>query len=167
MLEKGSISWNPGKLPSELKVDDLKKDHSSYPRNPLIANVFYLAGYIERWGSGTKRIVDLCKEQGLPEPEYREEQGGFSVWFFKDIYTEENLQRMGLNERQIKAVLYVKHKGKITNREYQTICSVKKRQTTDDLKELENMKIIERIGKTGKGTYYKLKKGAPKGHNGH
>ncbi len=158
--------WNPGKLPSELKVDDLKKDHSSYPRNPLIANVFYLAGYIERWGSGTKRIVDLCKEQGLPEPEYREEQGGFSVWFFKDIYTEENLQRMGLNERQIKAVLYVKHKGKITNREYQTICSVKKRQTTDDLKELENMKIIERIGKTGKGTYYKLK-GAPKGHNGH
>ncbi|MDD3641681.1 MAG: ATP-binding protein, partial [Atribacterota bacterium] len=158
--------WNPGKLPSELKVDDLKKDHSSYPRNPLIANVFYLAGYIERWGSGTKRIVDLCKEQGLPEPEYKEEQGGFSVWFFKDIYTEEILQKMGLNERQIKAVLYVKGKGKITNKEYQQICSVKKRQTTDDLKELENMKIFERIGTTGKGTYYKLK-GAPKGHNGH
>ena len=158
--------WNPGKLPSELKVDDLKKDHSSYPRNPLIANVFYLAGYIERWGSGTKRIVDLCKEQGLPEPEYKEEQGGFSVWFFKDIYTEEVLQKMGLNERQINAVLYVKEKGKITNKEYQQICSVKKRQTTDDLKELENMKIFERIGTTGKGTYYKLK-GAPKGHNGH
>ena len=73
---------------------------------------------------------------------------------------------MGLNERQIRAVLYVKENGKITNREYQAICSVKKRQTTDDLKEHENMKIIERIGKTGKGTYYKLK-GAPKGHNGH
>ncbi|MDI9597256.1 MAG: ATP-binding protein [Atribacterota bacterium] len=158
--------WNPGKLPSELKVDDLKKDHSSYPRNPLIANVFYLAGYIERWGSGTKRIVDLCKEQGLPEPEYKEEQGGFSVWFFKDIYSEEILQKIVLNERQIKAVLYVKEKGKITNKEYQQICSVKKRQTTDDLKELENMKIFERIGTTGKGTYYKLK-GAPKGHNGH
>jgi ATP-dependent DNA helicase RecG len=158
--------WNPGKLPSELKVDDLKKDHSSYPRNPLIANVFYLSGYIERWGSGTKRIVDLCKEQGLPEPEYKEEQGGFSVWFFKDIYTEEILQKMGLNERQVKAVLYVRDKGKITNNEYQQICSVKKRQTTDDLKELENMKIFERIGTTGKGTYYKLK-GAPKGHNGH
>lgn len=48
------------------------------------------------------------KEAGLPEPEYKEELGGFSVYFYKDIYTEENLRKMGLNERQIKAVLYVK-----------------------------------------------------------
>jgi len=50
------------------------------------------------WGSGTKRIIDLCKEQNLPEPDYKEEQGGFSVWFYKDIYTEENLRKMRLNE---------------------------------------------------------------------
>lgn len=163
--------WNPGRLPEELRIEDLKREHSSYPRNPLIANVFYLAGFIERWGSGTKRIVDLCKEQGLPEPDYKEEQGGFSVWFYKDIYTEENLRKMGLNERQLKAVAYVKEKGRITNREYQELYGVRKRQATDDLKELEK-EILERVGVTGKGTYYVLKgrqrgergsKGAPKG----
>ena len=164
--------WNPGKLPEQLSIEDLKREHSSYPKNPLIANAFYLAGFIELWGSGTKRIVDLCKEQNLPEPDYKEEQGGFSVYFYKDIYTEENLRKTGLNERQIKAVLYVKEKEEITNTKYQEICGVKKRQATDDLKYLTNKKILKRIGITGKGTYYVLKgrkrgkrdtKGAPKG----
>jgi len=79
---------------------------------------------------------------------------------------------IGLNERQIMAVRYVKTKGKITNKEYQILCELKKRQTTDDLKDLENKEIFDRIGSTGKGTYYILKgrkrgergiKGAPKG----
>jgi ATP-dependent DNA helicase RecG len=53
--------------------------------------------------------------------------GGFSVYFYKDIYTEENLGKMGLNERQIKAVMYIKEKLKIANKEYQELCEVKKR----------------------------------------
>jgi len=35
---------------------------------------------------------------------------------------------MGLSERQVKAVLYVKEKGEITNTKYQEICGVEKRQ---------------------------------------
>jgi len=34
---------------------------------------------------------------------------------------EPTLRKLGLNERQIKAVVYVKQKGKITNKEYQQI----------------------------------------------
>ena len=96
----------------------------------MIAKVFYLAGYIEQYGSGTVRMVEWMKEEGLPEPEYKEEMGGFSVYFYKDIYTEENLRKMELNERQIKAVMYVKEKGKITNKEYQKICDTSERTAT-------------------------------------
>jgi ATP-dependent DNA helicase RecG len=148
--------WNPGKLPAQIKLEDLKKEHSSYPRNPLIANVFYLAGFIERWGSGTKRVVELCKEYGLPEPEYKEEFGGFSVYFYKDIYTEENLRKMGLNERQIKSVIYVKEKGKITNKEYQELNKTTKKTASRDLSDLVEKGILEQIGETGKGTHYTL-----------
>ena len=102
-------------------------------------------------------MVEWMKEASLPGPEYKEELGEFSVYFYKDIYTEENLRKMGLNKRQIKTVLYVKEKGKITNREHQELCEVKKRQTTDDLKDLEDRGILERVGTTGKGTYYVLK----------
>ncbi len=148
--------WNPGRLPPELSIEDLKKEHSSYPRNPLIANAFYLAGFIEKWGSGTKRIVDLCIHQGLPEPEYKEEQGGFSVWFYKDIYTEENLRKMGLNERQIKTVMYVKEKGKITNKEYQREFSVSRQTATRNLTELVNKGLFELHGKGKRDIHYTL-----------
>jgi len=47
--------------------------------------------------------------------------GGLSGYFYKDIYTEENLRKMGLNEGQIRAVMYVKERGKVTNKEYQQL----------------------------------------------
>jgi ATP-dependent DNA helicase RecG len=163
---------NAGSLPPEVPVEKLKTNHLSVPRNRLLAGIFYYAGFIESWGRGTLMIVEKCLEQGLPEPDFKEDSGGMTVIFYKDIFTEENLRNKGLNERQIMAVRYVKTKGKITNKEYQILCELKKRQTTDDLKDLENKEIFERIGSTGKGTYYILKgrqrgergiKGAPKG----
>ena len=88
------------------------------------------------------------------------------------VYTDDVLIKMGLDERQIEAVKFVKIEGRITNKEYQKKFDLKKRQSTDDLKELEVKGILTRIGTTGKGTYYVLKgrqrgergiKGAPKG----
>jgi ATP-dependent DNA helicase RecG len=143
---------NHGGLPDGITLDELTKPHKSHPRNPLIAKAFYLAGYIEQYGSGTIRMVEWMKEAGLPEPEYKEEMGGFSVYFYKDIYREENLIKMGLNDRQVRSVIYAKKMGKITNKEYQELCNVKKRQATDDLKKLEDKGVLERIGITGKGT---------------
>lgn len=54
-------------------------------------------------------------EAELPEPEMKEEFGGVIITLFKDRYTEEQLRKIGLNERQVKAVLYVVENGKITN----------------------------------------------------
>ncbi|MGB7533846.1 MAG: RNA-binding domain-containing protein [Halobacteriota archaeon] len=35
---------------------DLKKKHKSIPRNPLVANAFFLIRNIEQWGEGTNKI---------------------------------------------------------------------------------------------------------------
>jgi ATP-dependent DNA helicase RecG len=137
---------NPGGLPEGITVEQLKRPHQSYLRNPLIAKVFYLAGYIEQYGSGTVRMVEWMKEAGLPEPEYKEELGGFSVYFYKDIYTEENLRKLGLNERQIKAVMYVKERGRITNVEYKTNFNVSRATATRDLSNLVSKNIFSVIG---------------------
>ncbi|NJE12844.1 helix-turn-helix domain-containing protein [Thermococcus sp. LS2] len=154
--------WNPGELPPGIVIEDLKKEtHPSKLRNPKIAQVFYYAGLIERWGTGTFKIVRLCLQNGLPEPEFSEEAGGFVVLLRKDIYTEDYLRKLGLNDRQIKAVLYVKEKGRITNKEYQELFGVSEATATRDLKELVKRGIFEKIGVTGKGTYYKLKSSKP------
>jgi len=78
--------------------------------------------------------------------------------FRKDILTEEYLRKLDLNERQIKAVVYVKEKGKITNKEYQDLMSISKPMATIDLKELVNKKIFEKLGTTGRGVEYILTK---------
>ena len=78
--------WNNGTLPSFLTLDDLKKRHKSYPRNKNIARVFYLRRYVETWGTGTTKMIKLCKEHGIPEPVFDEYSGGFSVVFkFKEL----------------------------------------------------------------------------------
>jgi len=46
---------------------------------------------------------------------------------------EEYLRSLNLNERQIKAVMYVKEKGQITNKEYQEVCATSKRTASRDL----------------------------------
>lgn len=146
--------YNPGGLPEGITIEQLKKPHQSYLRNPLIAKVFYLAGFIEQYGSGTVRMVNWMKEAALPEPEYKEEMGGFSVYFHKDIYTEEYLRKKGLNERQIKAVMYVKEKGKITNKEYQKINICSRNTATNDLRILVEKEVLKESGKKGAGAYY-------------
>ena len=90
----------------------------------------------------------------MPEPEFKEEFGGFSVCFYKDIYTEEILRKMGLNERQIRAVIYVKEKGKITNRDYQELNTCSRNTATNDLRKLIQKEIIKESGKKGAGAFY-------------
>jgi len=75
--------WNEGTLPEGMSLDALKRQHPSRPRNPIIADVCFKAGYIDSWGRGTIKIIDACKEAGLPEVQMCEEDGGFLVTLFK------------------------------------------------------------------------------------
>lgn len=163
------IVWSPGGLPFGITIEELYKPHSSVLRNKGIGEVFYDLGWIEQWGSGIDKMRRACIKAGIPEPQFEEYQG-FRVIFRKDIYTEEYLRNLGLNERQIKAVMYVKERGKITNKEYQELNQVSKRTATRDLEELVKNEVTEQIGITGKGTEYVLKgvkgvrKGSERGH---
>lgn len=158
--------WNPGGLPFDMTIDDLLDPvHSSKPRNKLIAQVFYDMALIERYGSGIQRMIADCVKAGLPEPVFEEKFGGFTITFSKNIFTESSLKGLGLNERQVKAVLYLEETDKITNKEYQQLNMVSKRTATRDFEVLVKKGIIVQIGVTGKGTEYTLK-GVAKGSKG-
>lgn len=107
--------WNSGSLPPELSVEDLRKPHTSYPANPLLANALYLGSYIQRTGSGTVEMIKQCHDQGAPEPEFvliRNVE--FRTILPRDMLTENTLAQMRLNERQMKAVKLIKEKGLIS-----------------------------------------------------
>lgn len=151
--------WNEGSLPNGLTLEALKRPHSSRPRNPIIADVSFKGGFIDAWGRGTIKILDVCKMADLPEPEMKEQDGGFIVTLFKDYLTEEQLVKLGLNDRQLKAVLFVKKNDKISNSDFQSLFVVSKTTATRDLTELvEKYALFEKHGQTGAGTAYSLKK---------
>ncbi|MGK9476731.1 ATP-binding protein [Melioribacter sp. OK-6-Me] len=149
--------WNEGTLPEGLTFEALKQEHPSRPRNPIIADVCFLGGYIDAWGRGTLKIINSCKEAELPEPEMKESAGGFQVTIFKDILTEEHLKKLGLNDRQIKAVLFVKDNGAITNSDYRDINNIGKTTATEELQELIEKDILISSGSKGRGANYVLK----------
>jgi ATP-dependent DNA helicase RecG len=72
---------NPGGLHFGITPEKLTKPHESRPWNPIIANVFYRAGIIERWGMGTLNIIDWCAENGNPPPTWAEQAGSVFITF--------------------------------------------------------------------------------------
>ncbi len=149
------VIMNDGELPEQLSEEDLKHQHRSIPRNTLLAQVFYQAGFIESWGSGTIKIVDNCLALGLPEPDFNEIAGGMTVTLYKNIWDEQYLRKLNLNQRQIEVVRYVKEHGRITNHEYVKTFKASVRNSSRALAELVSMKILQRFG-AGKEVYYTL-----------
>ena len=149
--------WNDGQLPENWTIETLTKKHSSKPYNPDIANAVFRCGYIESWGRGTIKIIEKCKEAGLPTPSYYYESSGFWVEFRKDIYSESYLQSLNLNDRQIKAIIYTKDNEKITNSTYQEINDCSRNTASNDLSELVEKELLKPSGQKGAGAFYRLK----------
>ena len=122
--------WNDGGLPIELKEDDLKRPHSSKPRNPIIAGACFLAGYIDAWGRGTLKIIDACKKEGLPEPLIKEMQGGIEVTMFKMVSTAQVTQQVTTEvTEQVSKLIHVLLLGEYTSAEIQNKLELKHRPT--------------------------------------
>ena len=73
--------WSDGTLPFGLKPEDLSREHTSKPRNPIITDVFFRRGLIEQWGRGTQKIIELCENSGAFTPEFNELAGALRVRF--------------------------------------------------------------------------------------
>lgn len=151
--------WNPGELPSPLTPKDLKIKHKSLPRNKFLADKLFLIKYIEEWGRGTNRIVDEMKQNKLPEPEFKNYSGGFEVILFgpgksfEEEIEKEKLHKLEINERQKKALEYVKEHSFITTAIYQKINEIGKVFSVKEINEMISKNIIKKVGK-GKLTRY-------------
>lgn len=158
--------WNPGALPGTLTLEDLHGDHASIPNNPLLAESLYLTGYIEKLGSGTLKMIDLCAEAGLPEPTFELRSGSFVLTLWRNRFTPTILAQLRLNARQLDAVAYMKTHASLANTEYQARFEASKRTASRDLDDLVRKGVFEKLGTTGKGVRYVLTKGATKGPKG-
>ncbi|MDI6815815.1 MAG: DUF4062 domain-containing protein [Actinomycetota bacterium] len=80
--------WNPGQLPSTLTLESLRVPHASIPHNPLLAGPLFLAGYIEKAGTGTLDMIARCAEADLPTPDFRQDGGQFVQTLWRPVPQE-------------------------------------------------------------------------------
>ena len=55
-------------LPRDWTAETLMQKHKYSPFNPTIANAFSRAGFIDAWGCGFPRMLELCRELGCSAP---------------------------------------------------------------------------------------------------
>lgn len=147
------MMWNYGRLPENWTVEDLLDKHSSQPRNPDIATAFFRSGYVESWGRGMDKMRNLCIEAKIPVPQFSCKGNDFWTVFRKDIYNKEDLSKLGLNDRQIDALLFFKSKGEITSSEYAEKYNISDRTARRDLSELTENKLLKNEGDTNHSKY--------------
>ena len=78
--------WNEGTLPQSITIEKLMGDHESMPRNPLIAKVFYLMGFIENWGRGYEKIRNAFEEAHLQVPTFEQVRGGIMATIQREVF---------------------------------------------------------------------------------
>lgn len=147
--------WNPGELPPPLTPEALRHPHASVPRNPLIAEPLFLAGYVERAGTGTLDMIKHCAAAGLPSPEFRQDGGTFVQTLRRDWLTPKVLAGLGLNPRQLQALTVAHRERRLTNARYQAITGAARATAKRDLEELVRHGLLVATG-AGRGAAYEV-----------
>lgn len=155
---------SPGGLAGYITLDNIIEEHFS--RNPRIVQGLYQWGYIEELGMGIDRMIEDMTSYGHPVPKFSATSYAFSVVLSNHrerrghahaAGVRTTAEGMNLNERQARALHYLQEHGRITNRDYQTLCpDVSAETLRTDMVDLVEKGLLLRIGEK-KGTYYILK----------
>jgi len=118
---------------------------------------------MQKIGSGMERMRIVCGEQNCPYPEVDYTDTHFYLNFKQSReylkMSEAKKPEVGweneLNERQKKAIDFVREKSKIANSDYRNLCNVGSDTAHRDLRELVERNILMRDG-SGRLTYYRM-----------
>lgn len=174
--------WNYGMLPEGITVTNMFDEHSSMPRNRLIANVFYLAGFIEAWGRGFGIVADTFRKEELEVPTFKEEFGGLIVTIKREIFVaiqsggriddrtgrivkkndndNENvvsdavsLSQVYLTDRQQRICKLIEDNPTVSSKQMSQVLSVDPRTVQRDLAVMQKKGVLIREGNTSAGRW--------------
>ncbi|MDR1156296.1 MAG: putative DNA binding domain-containing protein [Bacteroidales bacterium] len=72
--------FNPGRLPDRISIENLMSgNYVSICRNKLVSKIFKEISWIEKYGTGIRRVTSLFLAYGAPAPVFENFQHGFRV----------------------------------------------------------------------------------------
>lgn len=149
-------------FPDGWTVKNLFEKHNSRPQNPLIANAFYRAGFIESWGRGIKKITDACEKYNIPSPDYTISKSDIIIKFELDTAqktaqkTTRKTTRKKLSENQKLILECISNNPNISRNDIaKEINGITESGVKYNLKALKDKGIIRRIG-SAKNGYWEI-----------
>ena len=141
-------------FPEDWTIDDLLGKHRSRPYNPLIANTFFRAGFIEAWGRGIEKIKSSCKEAGNPMPEYIIKREDIMVMFSSLVSNTNQATNQAANHTIVNRILEViRDEPFYSQREIAEIIGEKYSTVKYYMESMKKNQIIKREGTSQKGKW--------------
>ena len=139
---------SPGNLPSGMSEDEYMRGYVSVLRNPIIANIFYRLGIIEKFGTGIKY-------------EYRENfvKPSFEIYENSIRITLPIIETVPSNlvNGEVKVFEILKKHEKLSRKEIEDLSGYNKSKVIRSINGLIKKSIVEQIGK-GRSVKYQLKR---------
>ena len=147
---------NPGGLPAGLSKESF--GHKSVTRNPLIADLLHRIGYIEKIGTGIKRIKDAIAETSNCSVEFKIDEHWFSTIFYRNKAQKNNVtDNVTDNQPRLVQILNaIRSNPKVTTGELAQIFAVSKRTILRDIDKLKQS-YIRRAGNERDGIWVIIK----------
>jgi ATP-dependent DNA helicase RecG len=149
--------YSPGGFPQGVTAENLREAQRS--RNPVIARILHDVKYLEEFGNGVDRIYEEIENYplDLKEPVWKDIGVAVITTLFDPTYKKpiETEVLSNLNERQKKALNYLRQHKTMTRKEY-----IRNFQTTEvtakrDLTDLARKRLIKMRG-SGRSVYYEM-----------
>ena len=137
--------WGCGSLPHPLTVEDLERPHRSIPRNPVIGNCFFRIKFIEQWGTGTNRIISVCRSHGFSRPFFEQRADGLLV----------TLEKIKFGKEEKAIIDYLIKEESISTKKCMSLLNSSRGTAQRYISSLERRGIISRQG-GGRNTHYVL-----------
>jgi ATP-dependent DNA helicase RecG len=166
---------SPGAFPNTITKEDIENGRSE-ARNKVVANIFKELGLIEQWGSGIKRIKNICREYKLKEPSLNEKSDFVDIEFFrptvekvsiKDSLVPQNAAMppqnaamppqniFDLTNQENRILEYIYTYKTVTSKKVEDILNLKERRVREILSQMIDKQLIKRYI-NGRNTYYEI-----------
>lgn len=154
---------NPGSFANEFSPEDFaNRDIHSFLRNEIIAKVLYLCKDVETFGSGIRKIYNLCNENDV-KIKYLNSENDFAISFSR---VDRNIMPADgtingttndtISENESEILEFIRKNKDITTTKIAEMSAKSLRTVNRIISSLKSKGLIERIG-SNKSGYWKVK----------
>jgi ATP-dependent DNA helicase RecG len=135
-----------GPLHFGLSVAALYRPHEPLPWNPIIAQLLYRRGIVDSLGSGTLRMVRLCREAGLLPPLIEDTGISVRVTFVRAGHLPPALRAYELDEQQRALLLLLASRAPMARTELVQASDLPERRVRTVMDSLRELGLVDYTG---------------------